>query len=84
MQAIIHGARRARTGDLVGAVVQHDRISPFLATPTIETPALAIRSPCRSVPSENGRENRMAFMFKLEDEDGEPADPPTFKASVSD
>lgn len=26
----------------------------------------------------------MALMFKLEDEDGEPADPLTFKASVSD
>jgi hypothetical protein len=26
----------------------------------------------------------MAFMFKLEDEDGEPADLLTFKASVSD
>jgi hypothetical protein len=50
----------------------------------LRTPALAICSPCRSVPSDNGRENRMAFMFKLEDEDGEPADLLTFKASVSD
>jgi hypothetical protein len=31
-----------------------------------------------------GRENRMAFMFKLEREDGTPADPPTLKAAVPD
>jgi hypothetical protein len=83
LQAIIHGeaSPNRRSG---GAVVQHGRISLFLATPTLRTPTLAIRSPCRSVPSDNGRGNRMAFMFKREDEDGEPADPPTFKASVSD
>ncbi len=74
LQAIIHGEASPNRRPGVPSY-KHDRISLFLATPTIENPALAICSPCRSVPSDNGRENRMAFMFKLEDEDGEPADP---------
>jgi hypothetical protein len=37
----------------------------------------ALRS--RSVPAGDGRENRMAFAYRLEHEDGTPADPPTFK-----
>jgi hypothetical protein len=42
----------------------------------------AIRSLCRSAPTDNGRENRMAFTFKLVQEDGTPADPPTLKTAV--
>jgi hypothetical protein len=30
----------------------------------------------------NGREKRMAFQFRLEHDDGSPADPPTLKAAV--
>jgi hypothetical protein len=33
-------------------------------------------------PSDNGRENRMAFTYRLEQEDGTPADPPTFRTAV--
>ena len=45
-----------------------------LAEPTELAPPLSIRSPCRSVPTNSGRENRMAFTYKLEQEDGKPAD----------
>jgi hypothetical protein len=33
-------------------------------------------------PSGPGEENRMAFLFRLETEDGKPADPPTLTAAV--
>jgi hypothetical protein len=37
----------------------------------------------RSVPADNGRENRMAgFLFRLELEGGTPADPPSFETTV--
>ena len=36
----------------------------------------------RSVPVGNGRENRMAFLFKLVLEDGTPADPPMLDVAV--
>jgi len=36
----------------------------------------------RSAPTDNGRENRMAFTFKLEQEDGTPADPPVLHTAV--
>ena len=32
----------------------------------------------------DGREKRMAFRFRLQHEDGTPADPPTLKAAVPD
>jgi hypothetical protein len=44
---------------------------------------LSLCSPCRSVPADNGRENRMAgFLFKLETLEGEPAQPSEFSCSV--
>jgi hypothetical protein len=36
------------------------------------------------VPSGPGQEDWMTFTFKLEHEDGTPADPPTFKTAVPD
>jgi hypothetical protein len=43
-----------------------------------------VSSPGRSRPDrQNGRENRMAgFFFRLEYEDGTPADPPTLHTAV--
>jgi hypothetical protein len=45
-------------------------------------PAPVICSPCRSAPTDNGRENRVAFIFRLELEDGTPADPPRLDTAV--
>lgn len=39
-------------------------------------------SASRSVPVGNGRENRMAFIFRLELADGTPADPPRLGVAV--
>ena len=43
---------------------------------------LVVCSPCRSAPTDNGREHRMAFIFKLELENGTPADPPRLDTAV--
>jgi len=37
---------------------------------------------CRSVPAARRKGDRTAFTYKLELEDGAPADPPTFKTAV--
>jgi hypothetical protein len=50
----------------------------------LRTPALAIRSPCRSGPIRQRKGEPNGIHVQARDEDGEPADPPTFKASVSD
>jgi hypothetical protein len=56
-------------------------IPPYAAIETVRG-SLRYARLRRSAPTDNGRENRMAFMFKLELEDGTPADPPTFSAAV--
>lgn len=68
----------------MGALVQHDRISLFLTTPTSENPGpcdpLAV--PFGPIRQRKGEPN--GIHVQARDEDGEPAEPPTFKASVSD
>jgi hypothetical protein len=44
---------------------------------------LVVCSRCRSVPADNGRENRMAgFLFKLETTDGIPAEQSSLSSAV--
>jgi hypothetical protein len=50
----------------------------FLIAPALRYAHRAVRS-----PADTGRENLMAFMFRLEGEDGAPADPATFRTAIS-
>lgn len=83
---LVHGepvrrpTARGPCGRTVDSTVARDGNTDFLVAPRADD---QVRSAEPFGPSRfNGRRNRMAFQFKLEREDGTPADPPTLKAAV--